>query len=147
MLIGSIVYYISFSVLLIGWSAGRVSLLAMAISWCLRMVPFRDNVCLGYPTQDEISPFSRLNGDWMVAEWRLNDDGKGGFQSHFSHRSVTIQSTEWQAHFSDLSVSLFLKNKIAPDADRTRDVRIKGKARWPLRHETVIIYYEYLVYM
>ena len=60
-------------------------------------------------TQDEISPFSRLNDDWMVAERRLNDDGKGGFQSHFSHHSVTIQSTEWQAHFSDLSVSLFFE--------------------------------------
>ena len=64
----------------------------------------------------------------MVAEWRLNGDGKGGFQSHFSHHSVTIQLTEWQAHFSDLSVSLFFENKIALDADRTRDVRIKGKA-------------------
>ena len=46
--------------------------------------------------QDEISPFSRLNGDWMVAEWRLNGDGKGGFQLHFSHHSVTIHLTEWQ---------------------------------------------------
>ena len=65
----------------------------------------------------------------MVAEWRLNDDGKGGFQSHFSHHSVTIQWAEWQGHFSDLSVSLFfLKNKIAHDADRTRDIKIKGKA-------------------
>ena len=54
----------------------------------------------------------------MVTEWRLNGDGKGGFQSHFSN----------------LSVSLFFLNKIAPDADRTRDVRIKGKARLPLRH-------------
>ena len=36
---------------------------------------------------------------WMVAEWRLNGDGKGWFQSHFSHHSVTIQLTEWQAHF------------------------------------------------
>ena len=62
-----------------------------------------------WQTQDEISPFSRLNGDWMVAERRLNDDGKSGFQSHFSHHSVTIQSTEWQAHFSDLSVSLFFE--------------------------------------
>ena len=65
----------------------------------------------------------------MVAEWPLNGDGKGGFQSHFSDHSVTIQSTEWQAHFSDFSVSLFFENKIAPDADRTRDVRFKGKAR------------------
>ena len=51
----------------------------------------------------------------MVAEWRLNGDGKGRFQSHFSHHSVTIQSTEWQQHFSDLSVSLIFKNKITPD--------------------------------
>ena len=64
-------------------------------------------------TQDKISPFSRLNGDWMVAEWRLNGDGKGGFQSHFIYRSVIIRSTKWQAHFSDFSVSLFfLKIKL-----------------------------------
>ena len=62
-----------------------------------------------YQSQDEISPFSRLNGDWMVAEWRLNGDGKGEFQSTFSHHSVTLQSTEWQTHFSDLSVSLFFE--------------------------------------
>ena len=65
-------------------------------------------------TQDEISPFSRLNGDCMVAEWPQNGDGKGGFQSHFSHHSVTIQLTFQSAYF--------LKNKIAPNADRTRDV-------------------------
>ena len=46
----------------------------------------------------EISPFSRLHGD-----------GKGGYQSHFSHQSVTIQSTEWQAHLSDLSVNLYFE--------------------------------------
>ena len=80
-------------------------------------------------SQDEISPFSRLNGDWMVAEWQLNGDGKGGFQSHFSHHSVTYQSTEWQAHFSDLSVRLFLKNKITPNSVRTSGRRIKGKVR------------------
>ena len=64
---------------------------------------------------------SWLNGGWMLTE--------GGFQSHFSHQSVTIQSTEWLAHFSDLSFRLFLKNKITPDAARTRYVRIKGKVR------------------
>ena len=67
-----------------------------------------DNEEIEY-TQDDISPFSRLNGDRMVTEWRQNDDGEDGFQSHFSHHSVTIQSTEWQAHFSDLSVSLFFE--------------------------------------
>ena len=52
----------------------------------------------------------------MVAEWHMIDDGKGGFQSHFSHHSVTIQSTEWQAHFSELLVNFFfLKNKITPE--------------------------------
>ena len=45
-------------------------------------------------SQDEISPFSRLNGDIMVADWGLNGDGKGGFQSHFSDHSVTINSVE-----------------------------------------------------
>ena len=44
-------------------------------------------------SQDKKLSFSRLNGDCMVAEWRLNGDGKGGFQSHFSHHSVTILST------------------------------------------------------
>ena len=48
----------------------------------------------------------------MLSEWRINGDGKGGFQSHFSHHLVTIQSTEWQAHFSDLSVDFFFKNRI-----------------------------------
>ena len=48
----------------------------------------------------EISPFSRLHGD-----------GKGGYQSHFRHQSVTIQSTEWQAHLSDLSVNLYILKK------------------------------------
>ena len=67
----------------------------------------------------------------MVAEWRLNGDGKGGFQSHFRHHSVTIQSTEWKAHFSDLSVSLFFEKKITSNADRTRDLRIKGTVRLP----------------
>ena len=47
----------------------------------------------------------------MMAEWRLNGDGKGGFQSHLNQHSVTIQSTEWQADFSDLSVCLFKKNE------------------------------------
>ena len=46
-----------------------------------------------FKTQDEISP-CRLNVDWMLAEWRLHNDGKGGFQLHFSHNLVTIQSTE-----------------------------------------------------
>ena len=56
----------------------------------------------------------------MVAEWQLNDDGKGGFQSHFSHDSMTIQSTGWQAHFSDLSANLFFEKyiKITPNAAR-----------------------------
>ena len=70
------------------------------------------------PSQDEISPFSRLSGDWMVT-------GK----VDFSRISVTIQWTEWQAHFSDLSVSIFFEKKIATKADRTRDVNVKEKAR------------------
>ena len=60
--------------------------------------------------------FTGWNLTFQSTEWWLNGggtakdgDGKGGFQSHFSHHSVTIQSTEWQAHFSDLSVSLFFE--------------------------------------
>ena len=58
-------------------------------------------------SQDGISPSSRLNGDWTVAEWRHNTDGKGGFQSHFSHHSVNC--------LSDLSVNgQFKKMKLCP---------------------------------
>ena len=64
----------------------------------------------------------------MVAEWRLNNEGKGGFQSHFSHHSVTIHiSVTFQSAY-------FLKNEITPDAARTQDVRIKGKVRLPFGH-------------
>ena len=45
----------------------------------------------------------------------LNGDGKGGFQSHFRQHSVTIQSTEWQVHFCDLSVSYSFLNKHDPN--------------------------------
>ena len=82
----------------------------------------------------------------MVTEWRLNVDGKGGFQSHFSHHSVTIQSTEWQAHFSGLSVSLFfLKNKSAPNAARARVDESKGKYTKHSATGTIKYYDEYLV--
>ena len=50
-----------------------------------------------YQPQEEISPFSRLNGDWMVVECRLNGDGKSGFKSHFSHHSVTMVTVDWIA--------------------------------------------------
>ena len=46
----------------------------------------------------------------------LQLEWKGGFQSHFSHHSVTIQSTEWQAHFSD-SQLIFLKNYAQRDSN------------------------------
>ena len=99
-------------------------------------------------SEDEISPFSRLNGDWMVAECRLNGDGKGGFQSHYSRISVTIQSTEWQAHFSDLSVSFFfLKNKITPNAAWTRVDKSKGKTPSHSATGTVSYYDEYLLFV
>ena len=62
-----------------------------------------------YQSQDEISPFSRLNGDWMVAEWPLNGDGKGGFQSHFSHHSVDWMAGTFQWPFSQL---IFWKIKL-----------------------------------
>ena len=39
-------------------------------------------------------PFSRLNGDWMVAEMRLKSTFPVSIQSPFSHHSVTVQSTE-----------------------------------------------------
>ena len=60
-----------------------------------------------------------------------------------SHHSVTIQSTEWQAHFSDLSVSLF----ITPKAARARDVRIKGKYANHSTTGAVINSDEYLVFL
>ena len=53
---------------------------------------------------------SGWNLTFQSTEWWLNGNGKRGFQSHFSHHSVTIQSTEWQAHFSDLSVNSFFEN-------------------------------------
>ena len=85
----------------------------------------------------------------MVAEWRLNDDGKGVFQSHFSHDSVTIQSTEWQAHFSDRSANFFFEKyiKITPNAAQTREVSIKGKYANHSTTGTVKTEDEYLVYM
>ena len=43
---------------------------------------------------------SHLLIDWMVAEWWR----EGGFQSHFSHHSVTIQTTKSLVHYSDYSV-------------------------------------------
>ena len=52
---------------------------------------------------------SHLSVDWMVTEWWLNGDWKVTGKVDFSHRSVTIQSTEWQAHFNDLSVTLFFE--------------------------------------
>ena len=51
----------------------------------------------------------RLNGDWMATEgWR-----ERWFSVAFQYHLVTIQSTEWQAHFSDLSV-IFFKIKLRP---------------------------------
>ena len=41
-----------------------------------------------------------------MTEWGLNVDGKGGFQSQFSHNLMTIQWTEWKEHTSDLYVSI-----------------------------------------
>ena len=71
----------------------------------LHYFPARDT------SQDKISPFNRLNGDWMVAEWRLNGDGKGGFQSHFSHHSVDWIAGTFQWPFSQL---IFWKIKLRP---------------------------------
>ena len=39
----------------------------------------------------------------------INSDENGSFQMHFSHHSVTIQSTKWQAYFSNLSADGHLK--------------------------------------
>ena len=36
----------------------------------------------------------RFSVDWMMTEWRLNGNGKGGFQSHFSIRN---HSVDWMA--------------------------------------------------
>ena len=60
----------------------------------------------------------------MVAEWRLNVDGKSGFQSHFGRYSETIQSPKLQAHFRDLLIIYLLIFKMTPNANRTRDLRI-----------------------
>ena len=71
-----------------------------------------------------------LNGGWMTTEWLGERWISVAFQSPFSNHSVDWMAGTFQWPFSQL----ILKNKIAPDADRTRDVRIKGKARKPLRH-------------
>ena len=52
--------------------------------------------CCKRLAQDEISPFNRLNGDWMVAEWW---HVKVDFYRFF-HHSVIFQSTEWKAQWS-----------------------------------------------
>ena len=52
---------------------------------------------------------SHLSVDWMVTEWWRNGDWMVTGKVDFSRISATIQSTEWQAHFSDLSVSLFFE--------------------------------------
>ena len=51
------------------------------------------------PTNGVISPFSRLNGDWIVIEWWLNGEWMVTGKVVFSHISVTIQSsfTRWMA--------------------------------------------------
>ena len=45
----------------------------------------------------------------MVTEWWLNDNWMVTGKVDFSRFSATIQSTEWQPHFSDLSVRLFFE--------------------------------------
>ena len=76
---------------------------------------------------------SHLSVDWMVTEWWLNGDWMMTGKVDFSRISVTIQWPFSRLNGRHISVTFqsayFLKNKIAPDSDRTRDVRIKGKAR------------------
>ena len=83
----------------------------------------------------------------MVGEWRLHDDGKGGFKAI----SVTIQSTFSRLNGRHISVTFhsayFLKIKITPNAARTRDVRIKRKCANHLATGTVRNRYEDLVFM
>ena len=71
----------------------------------------------------------RLTGDCMVAEWRLFGDGKGGLQSHLSIHLVIIQSAEWWAHFSDLSINLRFWKKNYTQRGSNREIRNKGKVR------------------
>ena len=70
---------------------------------------------LGFP-KDEISPFSRLNGDLKVAEWRLNGDGKGRLDSH-DRPFIRLNSTH---------ILVTLGTKITPDVARALGLRIKN---------------------
>ena len=95
-------------------------------------------------------------GDWMVSKWRLNGDRtvefqspfsqlngvkKSGFQSHFSHHSVTIQLTELQAHFCDLSVNVIFEKSNYPRCGSNQDQRIKGNIHFPFSHRDCYFYW------
>ena len=76
---------------------------------------------------------SHLSVDWMVTEWWLIGHWMVTGKVDFSRISVTMQLPCSRLNGRHISVTIqsayFLKNKIAPDANRTRDVRMKGKAR------------------
>ena len=95
-------------------------------------------------TKDEISAFSRPNGDWMVGEWRLNGDGKGDFFVTFQS-PLSDYSDDWMAGTFLWSFSQ-LKVKSTPNAARTPDVRIRGKVRYSATGN-IIAMDEYLVHV
>ena len=71
------------------------------------------SICIGFRVYKYVScpfeylltfsPFSQLNGDWMVAKWRLNGDGRWilfAFQSPFNKHSVDWMASTCQWPFS-----------------------------------------------
>lgn len=79
-------------------------------------------------TQDEMSPFSRLNGDSVVTEWQLKE--KMRRELFYSCISVTIQWPLSQLngrHISETFKSIyFLTNKITSDVESTLNIGPRG---------------------
>ena len=89
---------------------------------------------------------SHLLVDWMVTEWWLNDDWMVTGKVDFWCITVTIQWSFSRMNGRNISVTIqsvyFLKNKMhtTPNAARTWDVRIIGKAIMYLELVLLIFY-------